>query len=198
MWWKKYIKIAIIVIVIGLVGFGIYKLAGVIVDNTYSSRELVEGQTPEKENQEQIGEETSEEISEDNFSDNTLSSSSTPENTNNDNVGKEETESNIQQGTKQENQSNQDFILSQTKSMLKDSPYPELAEKKNTNYTISVDENGDCTVSIEEYTFGFYKDSLAFRYLSKSSEFTEEEINWLSPNGETQWFTEENGKHVFR
>lgn len=198
MWWKKYIKIAIIVIMIGLVGFGIYKLAGVIVDNTYSSRELVEEQTPEKENQEQIGEEISEEVSEDNFSDNTLSSSSTPENTNNDNVGKEETESNIQQGTKQESQSNQDFILSQTKSMLKDSPYPELAEKKNTNYTISVDENGDYTVSIEEYTFGFYKDSLAFRYLSKSGEFTEEEINWLSPNGETQWFTEENGKHVFR
>lgn len=195
MWWKKYIKIAIIVIVVGL---GIYKLAGVIVNNTYSSRELVEEQTSEKENQEQIGEETSEEVSKDNSSDNTLSSSSTPENTNNDNVGKEETESNIQQGTKQESQSNQDFILSQTKSMLKDSPYPELAEKKNTNYIISVDENGDYTVSIEEYTFGFYKDSLAFRYLSKSSEFTEGEVNWLSPNGETQWFTEENGKHVFR
>ena len=47
MWWKKYIKIVIIVIVIGLVGFGIYKLAGVIVDNTYSSRELVEEQSGE-------------------------------------------------------------------------------------------------------------------------------------------------------
>lgn len=47
MWWKKYIKIVIIVIVIGLMGFGVYKLAGVIVDNTYSSRELVEEQSGE-------------------------------------------------------------------------------------------------------------------------------------------------------
>lgn len=42
MWWKKYIKIAIIVIVIVLIGFGIYKLAGILVNSTYSSRELVE------------------------------------------------------------------------------------------------------------------------------------------------------------
>lgn len=47
MWWKKYIKIAIIVIVIGLIGFGIYKLAGVLVNSTYSSRELVEEQSVE-------------------------------------------------------------------------------------------------------------------------------------------------------
>lgn len=47
MWWKKYIKIVIIVIVIGLMGFGVYKLAGVIVDNTYSSRELVGEQSGE-------------------------------------------------------------------------------------------------------------------------------------------------------
>ena len=47
MWWKKYIKIAIIVIVIGLIGFGIYKLAGVLVSSTYSSRELVEEQSVE-------------------------------------------------------------------------------------------------------------------------------------------------------
>lgn len=47
MWWKKYIKIVIIVIVIGLMGFGVYKLAGVIVNNTYSSRELVGEQSGE-------------------------------------------------------------------------------------------------------------------------------------------------------
>ena len=47
MWWKKYIKIAIIVIVIGLIGFGIYKLSGVLVSSTYSSRELVEEQSVE-------------------------------------------------------------------------------------------------------------------------------------------------------
>lgn len=47
MWWKKYIKIAIIVIVIGLIGFGIYKLAGILVNSTYSSRKLVEEQSVE-------------------------------------------------------------------------------------------------------------------------------------------------------
>lgn len=192
MWWKKYVKIAIIVIVIGLIGFGIYKLAGVLVNSTYSSRELVEEQVEENGKEEQNSKESSNEE--------LLDESSNLSSTSNTVRESESTEINpdIQQGTKQEGQSNQDFIILQTKAMLKDSPYPELSTKENSNYLVSVDENEDYTVSIGDYTFGFYKDSLAFRYLAKSSEFTESEINWLSPDGNTQWFTEEDGMYIYR
>lgn len=64
MWWKKYIKIAIIIIVIGLVGFGIYKLAGVIVDNTYSSRELVKKSDNQEESNTQSSSTDSQDASE--------------------------------------------------------------------------------------------------------------------------------------
>ena len=42
MWLKRYIKIIIIIICVGLILFGVYSLARVLVNNTYSSVDMVE------------------------------------------------------------------------------------------------------------------------------------------------------------
>lgn len=48
MWWKKYIKVIIILVIILSLGFGVYKLARVIVSNTYSSSEFVKEKESDK------------------------------------------------------------------------------------------------------------------------------------------------------
>lgn len=68
----------------------------------------------------------------------------------------------------------------------------------NKEYACVIEDSDDCyVVSVDDYTIYYNKSNLAFRRLTKSSEFTEEEKLWLSPNGDETYFSEENGTFIF-
>lgn len=165
----RRIKILLIILAILILAFGTFLIARNIVNAGYNSRELVEAEE-------------------------TISEPETKENIKiSENEGYTPKESNEEYW-----KGSIDSTIKQAcKNMLSKSPYPELANQVDSA-KLSNSSSGDYEIKVGDYFIGFYKDSLAFRYIKKSTDFTQEEVKWLSPDGNTQWFSKEEGYYVYR
>lgn len=199
---SRKVKILIITVIILALGVGIFLLAKGIIKSGYDSMDIVEVEeelldVPENSQESSSESELNSDISGTETSDvesqgDTISSESS-QSLQEDQEGY----ASLEDDTEHWKGSVDDTILQACKEILLDSPHPELADQIDT-FEVTTTSNDDYEVKAGDYYIGFYKNSLAFRYIKKSSNFTEEEIQWLSPDGDTQWFTEEDGFYVFR